>query len=786
MTTLELFANLFRGRADVWGSVEGKSNKEPVTIVNYQAHLDGKLSLGIYPLLDDGTCYFAAVDLDEKNWGKALAIRNELTSVGIRAYICESKGKGYHIYLFADTVFVAKDIRHVLLGTLAKLNISAEVFPKQDKLDDTIKFGNYINLPCFGTTRQFQTGDKQPIPTNTALPLIKTNSADNVDKAKAAVPAPPPIMIPLKPTKPTPDKKERGKKETSPPCVVRLLKNGVESGMRDEAAFALARHLLDQGDMPEEVLARLLIWDAKNRPPIADMRVLQQKVQSAEHGYAFGCNSITGGLLSGFCIGKMHCDWLVNAIKEKKKNGLIVETSYLEDGDTIYEEIVRNPDNPAKAEAVFVSYNFKTGQTAELKEVQVGDITYMPIYSGEIKDGLVVLPTGIEEYGSTGDLITEIVTHIRRYADFSPMFMEWTAWYVLMSWVYDRMPAVAYLRFLGDYGTGKSRSLDVIGGVSYKRTKVTGAITPAPIFRLIDRYRGSLIIDENDMDKSDESQILVKILNSGIERGSPIVRCVKDDPNQMQTFVVFGPKLFGTRKRFQDMALESRCLTTIMEETDRPIGGNNPDALAPFYDSVECKKVRESLRNKLLLFRFRHLAAVPRVMSETVDIDLGNISGRLKQVCLPFATIFSDNPETMDKFRRFLIGYQAELRGEAADSFTGRVVAALFKAAKEHGKTKVTSAEIAAIAKEDFNMDVAASTIGKQLKTLKIITIPKKDSGKTYRYIEWDDKLMRKIYSRYQAGEPEALDLLGLENFPSDNGAHPEQIVNPRLPEQFT
>ena len=31
MDTVAAFASLFQGRTDVWGSVEGRSNKEPVT-----------------------------------------------------------------------------------------------------------------------------------------------------------------------------------------------------------------------------------------------------------------------------------------------------------------------------------------------------------------------------------------------------------------------------------------------------------------------------------------------------------------------------------------------------------------------------------------------------------------------------------------------------------------------------------------------------------------------------------------------------------------------------------
>ncbi len=46
---LRQFSRLFRGRIDVWGSVKGKSNKEPITIDHYRVHLEGKRSLGIYP-----------------------------------------------------------------------------------------------------------------------------------------------------------------------------------------------------------------------------------------------------------------------------------------------------------------------------------------------------------------------------------------------------------------------------------------------------------------------------------------------------------------------------------------------------------------------------------------------------------------------------------------------------------------------------------------------------------------------------------------------------------------
>ncbi|MBU1173187.1 MAG: hypothetical protein KKD44_26785, partial [Proteobacteria bacterium] len=153
--TLEGFRCLFKGREDAWGSVQGKCNKTPITNDHYERHLKGEESLGIYPLLDDGTCYFFAVDLDEKDFDKAKKIRQELINSFIPVYIAESKSKGYHIYGFAFEKFNAKEVRHILAHVLNKLNIKAEIFPKQDIVSEAVPYGNYINLPCFGYTRPF-------------------------------------------------------------------------------------------------------------------------------------------------------------------------------------------------------------------------------------------------------------------------------------------------------------------------------------------------------------------------------------------------------------------------------------------------------------------------------------------------------------------------------------------------------------------------------------------------------------------------------------------------------
>jgi len=88
-----LFASLFRGREDVfatrWENPDGRSGYSPALrpgilqkkAISHQAgdylpltpevlrsHLSGKLTVGVYPLLSDETCWFLAMDFDKRGW----------------------------------------------------------------------------------------------------------------------------------------------------------------------------------------------------------------------------------------------------------------------------------------------------------------------------------------------------------------------------------------------------------------------------------------------------------------------------------------------------------------------------------------------------------------------------------------------------------------------------------------------------------------------------------------------------------------------------------------------
>jgi hypothetical protein len=249
-----------------------------------------------------------------------------------------------------------------------------------------------------------------------------------------------------------------------------------------------------------------------------------------------------------------------------------------------------------------------------------------------LKHEVVLFPSETEEYGSEVELLTEIRAFIHRYVDVSPLFEEIASYYVLFSWVYDAFNELPYLRARGDFGSGKTRFLQTVGSLCYKPIFASGASTVSPIFRIIDFFRGTLVIDEGDFRVSDEKAEVVKILNNGNQRGFPVLRSEVTGKKEFdpRAYTVFGPKIVATRHSFDDKALESRFLTEQMGQrrlrTDIAI--NLPS---------EQKEEALHLRNKLLLFRFRNLMK-PRTLQE---LDR-SVEPRLSQIFNPLISVIAD------------------------------------------------------------------------------------------------------------------------------------------------
>lgn len=323
-----------------------------------------------------------------------------------------------------------------------------------------------------------------------------------------------------------------------------------------------------------------------------------------------------------------------------------------------------------------------------------------------IRNEIVLLPKAPEEYGTEERLLADIRDFIHRYVDVSPLYEEIAGYYVLFSWIYDGFNELPYLRVRGDPGSGKTRFLLTVGSLCYKPIFASGASTVSPLFRLLETFRGTLIIDESDFRFSDEKAEMVKILNNGNVRGFPVLRSESSGRGEFnpRAYHVFGPKIVATRGDFEDRALESRFLTEEMGTA------RMRDAI-PINLPPEHKAEASALRNKLLLFRFRNLRKRP-ALAKLVDRTL---EPRLNQIFVPLLSIIQD-PKALDELRAVARQCQRELiseRGLGSEAQVLEVIRELL-AANADGQLSIKeiSDRFTELYSDDYDHKITSKWIG--------------------------------------------------------------------------
>lgn len=348
-------------------------------------------------------------------------------------------------------------------------------------------------------------------------------------------------------------------------------------------------------------------------------------------------------------------------------------------GRTIVETVFR-PDTGDTALAVMAREVLEV-----VPEWKVDAETFVPPRASNnlIRHGALLLPSMPIKYGSIRDLLVEVQRYIGRYVSLSDQAAGLCAAYVLLSWVYDAFNELPYLRFRGEYGTGKTRALLVIGSLCYKAFFASGASTVSPIFHTLDTFKGTLIFDEADFRFTDEKAELVKILNNGNAKGFPVLRTHVSPKKEFnpQAFAIFGPKIVGMRRSYDDRALESRFLTIEMAPgRSEGVPINLPDAQ---------KEEALDLRNKLLMYRLRNRMAI-RLDPALADPRL---EPRMNQILLPLLSV-SPSPELRKIITQTAVTLEASVVSERGVSTEGQVLSIVGRVLVEDRDERVPLAEM--------------------------------------------------------------------------------------------
>lgn len=189
---LKIFMEIFKGRTDIYAK-RWESNKtgktgyspvcknefstykcdkprvkcnecpnrilEPLTTEIILKHLQGKITIGIYPLLLGDLCNFLAIDFDKKTYEKDVTeFWNICDEFNIPIYVERSRsGNGAHVWIFFEESIparIARKMGNILLTkTMERASLDLDsydrIFPNQDTMPKG-GFGNLIALPFQG------------------------------------------------------------------------------------------------------------------------------------------------------------------------------------------------------------------------------------------------------------------------------------------------------------------------------------------------------------------------------------------------------------------------------------------------------------------------------------------------------------------------------------------------------------------------------------------------------------------------------------------------------------
>lgn len=364
---------------------------------------------------------------------------------------------------------------------------------------------------------------------------------------------------------------------------------------------------------------------------------------------------------------------------EENKEKPILKTTIFTP-DALYEMVFDRKENKTSFSKMDRNGNLE----ALIEEVEIEGRKYKPLppsYNLVEKD-VILFPSLATPYTNEEEILKEIQTFVHKYLDISEVFEQIATYYVLFTWMFDKFNEVPYLRAIGDFGSGKSRFIQAIGILCYKPVFTGGATTPSPIFRIVNEVHGTLIIDEADFKFSDMTSEIVKILNTGYQRGMPVLRSEGKGTFEVKAYDVFCPKIVATRETFSDKALESRFLVEEM-------GAGKLRADIPRTLDESFYKEAENIRNKLLMWRLKNYFEPIERRHDLIE----GIHPRLNQIVMPLLSIIKDEA-IREHLKTFIVKYNTDLVADRGLSWESDIVFAVLKLEYELKVQEITVKQI--------------------------------------------------------------------------------------------
>ena len=359
------------------------------------------------------------------------------------------------------------------------------------------------------------------------------------------------------------------------------------------------------------------------------------------------------------------------AKRQARKAGGNDEEATITTGGWLFDHLLGLEYDP-EDDKTYLAVRYPDGRVEDhIEKLEIEKRIYIPQPSNNIiRKRILLLPSQMTELKSEEELLFATRAHNYKYFDCgSDETLEHLLMiYPLYTYMASQFRTVPYLRALGDYGTGKTRMLETIGPLCFQSIMTNAGSSASALFRILDLYQNStLVLDEADFKDSSEASMIGKILNGGNRKGTAILKSEKNAMGNFDAegYTVFGPKIIGMRKDFDDAATTSRCITKEMLPI-QPHQRISPELPPLQIYEGQCLRIR----NALFTYMMHNLQRDCDVSFEGMDPA---IDERTKQITVSLLTVMKS-----EKGKQMVMDYMRlvteERKGDRYEMFTARVL----------------------------------------------------------------------------------------------------------------
>jgi hypothetical protein len=164
---------------------------------------------------------------------------------------------------------------------------------------------------------------------------------------------------------------------------------------------------------------------------------------------------------------------------------------------------------------------------------------------------------------SFSEVLSLTMAALERAVEFPrPEQRAFMATWIMGTYFFPIFLAYPRLSLAGEKGSGKSKVMTVLSATAFNALLMVNP-TPAVLYRLVQEYRPTLLLDEVEGFSKEDAREILAIVNSGYKAGAIVPRCEGKEQKRVESFQVYAPLALAAIRSVNGTT-EDRCIPLVL------------------------------------------------------------------------------------------------------------------------------------------------------------------------------------------------------------------------------